>query len=160
MQDCHEEIAAYLIKNGCDVNAIDYMGQSALYIACHHGRDEIPINLGRKLVQAGYNFEHDKEWISKDLYKKLTEEKSSFVTKIKRRLSFKKVPRKKKAVDEYSNEIEEKSESTMNGIEENAENENDGHRTHKSKENKSDENADNGTDDITEKRSEEYIEQQ
>ena len=107
LQDNNEEISSYLIRNGCDVNIADYLGQSALYTIVH-SNDKISMSLCKKIVQAGYNFEHDKEWMSKDLYRQLTEQPRGIVSRIKRRLSFKKTANKLDNVSNVpSDDIEE-----------------------------------------------------
>ncbi|CAC5418964.1 unnamed protein product [Mytilus coruscus] len=91
LQDGNDEICSFLIRNGTDVNVVDYIGQSALYTVVH-SHEKLPLSLCKKLVDAGYNFEHDTEWISKDLHRQLTQPQVGLVSRIKRRLSFKRNP--------------------------------------------------------------------
>lgn len=91
LQDGNEEISSFLLRNGTDVNVVDYIGQSALYTVVN-SNEKLPLSLCRKVVDAGYNFEHDTEWITKDLHRQLTQPQVGLVTRIKRRLSLKRNP--------------------------------------------------------------------
>lgn len=65
LQEGRDKSCVYLIKQGCEVNIVDKLGQSTLFLATHN-RDKNNQNICTKLISAGYNLENDINWISKD----------------------------------------------------------------------------------------------
>ena len=65
LQDSRSHIAQYLIKHGSDVNVVDRLGQSALYLIIE-SMDLRCVKTVKKLLKAGmYNcslFEYTLEW--------------------------------------------------------------------------------------------------
>ncbi|XP_048778768.1 uveal autoantigen with coiled-coil domains and ankyrin repeats-like [Ostrea edulis] len=59
-----ERTTEYLIKNGCDVNKRDKLGQSALYLGIVSSSVTSSENI-RKLLRAGYSLEKDRHWLDK-----------------------------------------------------------------------------------------------
>ncbi|XP_022326911.2 transient receptor potential cation channel subfamily A member 1-like [Crassostrea virginica] len=59
-----ERTTDYLIKNGCDINKRDKLGQSALYLAMVSSNLSSSENI-RKLLRAGYTLEGDRHWLDK-----------------------------------------------------------------------------------------------
>ncbi|XP_033728389.1 ankycorbin-like [Pecten maximus] len=64
MADGRERTSEYLIKNGCDINIVDKLGQSALYLAFTSTQGMSTDNI-RRLLKAGYITEKDRVWLAK-----------------------------------------------------------------------------------------------
>ncbi|CAC5411929.1 DAPK [Mytilus coruscus] len=96
LQEGHDVVSRYLIKSGCDVNVIDRLGQSALYFAIH--RSSAPsVSLCQKLYRNGYQAEHDSDWLTKDLHRKLTQNDNGLFSRVMRKLRI-----QKSKIDLYS----------------------------------------------------------
>lgn len=53
LEDGKFDIAEYLIKHGGDVNTVDHLGQSALFLTMNNNTDHKCIKLLKKLIKAG-----------------------------------------------------------------------------------------------------------
>lgn len=90
LQEGHDKLSRYIIKSGCDVNIIDHLGQSALYFAVHRSTSP-SLTLCQKLFKYEYDAENDSEWLSKDLYQKLTQTGKGLLSRLLRILGLTKV---------------------------------------------------------------------
>lgn len=65
IQENRTEACAYLIKNGCDVNIHNRLGQTAMLFALR-GNKTPNYYIGRKLVKYGYNLNIDEKWMTQE----------------------------------------------------------------------------------------------
>ncbi|XP_052081073.1 26S proteasome non-ATPase regulatory subunit 10-like [Mytilus californianus] len=72
LREGNDKICNHLIRYECDVNIMDNIGYSALYLAVHRS-SEPSITMCQKLYKAGYDFENDCHWLSKDLHRIITQ---------------------------------------------------------------------------------------
>lgn len=86
MADGRERTSEYLIKNGCDVNIVDKLGQSALYLAftSTHGMSTENI---RRLLKVGYITEKDRPWLAKAGMELNAFQQKNFFQRIKDRIT-------------------------------------------------------------------------
>jgi ankyrin repeat protein len=68
LQEGREKSCVYLIRHGCEVNIVDKLGQTALYLATHTTNETCNSSMCKKLISAGYKIENDSDWLSKDLF--------------------------------------------------------------------------------------------
>ncbi|KAJ8316702.1 hypothetical protein KUTeg_005746 [Tegillarca granosa] len=82
----HEKICEYLMRSGADVNLVDNLGQSALYIAVHNP-GLASIELVRKVIKSGYDVEKDSRWLKKSELNLINHEDMTLFKKIKSKFS-------------------------------------------------------------------------
>lgn len=86
LQEGHEKICEYLMRSGAEVNLIDNLGQSALYIAVHNP-GVASIELVRKVIKSGYDVDKDSRWLKKSELNLINHEDKNLFKKIKSKFS-------------------------------------------------------------------------
>lgn len=99
----NEKLCCLLIRNGCDVNIVDSHGQSALYLAVHRSHEQSLV-ICQKLWKAGYDFENDCNWLSKDLHRTIIH--TGFISNILQKLGLRKVKLDNDDVDNFCSDID------------------------------------------------------
>jgi len=90
LQEGREKSCVYLIRHGCEVNIVDKLGQTALYLATHTTNETSNSHICKKLISAGYKIEKDSDWLSKDLFNNLTRRGRNILCRIATKLGKKK----------------------------------------------------------------------
>ena len=83
LQEGREDVCSFLMKNKCEVNLVDKLGQSTLYIAIRCCKNPSAVSV-RRLLKAGYDVKRDNLiWLKMSELNRYTLKKKSFLDKVK-----------------------------------------------------------------------------
>lgn len=86
LQEGRVEVCSYLMKSKCEVNLVDKLGQSSLYIAMRCCKNPSSIVV-RRLMKAGYDIKRDNSiWLKISELNRYTFKRKSFLDKVKDRV--------------------------------------------------------------------------